>query len=671
MKRRFIHLLIYLFVSMYESYSQDIIYVDKWMEYVNDLAEDSEDKEQIEMLFNELSYLSEHPININQVLGNELQKLPFLSSLQINEIIAYIKRYGSMASVYELKMISSLDQNTIELLLPFIYIGEKENQQEKLSFNKLIQYGKNELAIKYDQCFQQKRGYKPLAVDNNSTSLNQKYEGQPFYNSLRYNYAFKDKLQAGFMAEKDAGEPIFNKLNRGYDFYTAHLFYRDTGLIRSVALGDYKASFGQGLILSQDFTPSRSMIETQGERRNNGFRRHNSTNEYDFFRGIAATLGYKKLEWSLFYSYKALDATFKNNEITSIKTDGLHRTWGERAKMRKAPMQTYGTNLRYATTHFILGVSAVGFSLNKHTINPVSQPYNLYYFRGSNHYNVSLDYLYQWNKIKIFGETAIDKQGALATLNGVNFKPLSYLSLLLMQRSYGKKYQAFYGNAFGQNSAVQNEEGVYIGMEINPFPHWRFSLYSDVYRFPWIRYGTKMPTGGKEYQIQSLYTRNSCLSFQLRYRYKESEESNQQRMRLRTSYSINNCWLLKTSFDAVYYTALQTKSVGWMLSQSIGYKQESSPIQFDFYGSYFHTDDYFSRISSYEKNILYTYSIPSFYGEGVRFAASIKYTLNSRVYLYIKLADTYYLDRTVIGTALEEIRGKNKTDIYTLLRWMF
>ena len=32
---------------------------------------------------------------------------------------------------------------------------------------------------------------------------------------------------------------------------------------------------------------------------------------------------------------------------------------------------------------------------------------------------------------------------------------------------------------------------------------------------------------------------------------------------------------------------------------------------------------------------------------------------------------TYYVDRDVVGTDLEEIEGNIKADIYTLLRWKF
>lgn len=53
-------------------------------------------------------------------------------------------------------------------------------------------------------------------------------------------------------------------------------------MVESLALGDYKISFGQGLIVSNDFTPGRSAQVVQAERRSNGFRKHFSTNENDF-----------------------------------------------------------------------------------------------------------------------------------------------------------------------------------------------------------------------------------------------------------------------------------------------------------------------------------------------------------------------------------------------------
>ena len=50
MKRMFINLLVYLLISSYQLKSQTLYSVDKWMEYVEELALETEDTERIEVV---------------------------------------------------------------------------------------------------------------------------------------------------------------------------------------------------------------------------------------------------------------------------------------------------------------------------------------------------------------------------------------------------------------------------------------------------------------------------------------------------------------------------------------------------------------------------------------------------------------------------------------------
>ena len=61
MKRMFINLLVYLLISSYQLKSQTLYSVDKWMEYIEEMASETEDEERIEALYTDLSYLTEHP----------------------------------------------------------------------------------------------------------------------------------------------------------------------------------------------------------------------------------------------------------------------------------------------------------------------------------------------------------------------------------------------------------------------------------------------------------------------------------------------------------------------------------------------------------------------------------------------------------------------------------
>ncbi|MCD8267432.1 MAG: hypothetical protein LUD46_02510 [Parabacteroides sp.] len=108
--------------------------------------------------------------------------------------------------------------------------------------------------------------------------------------------------------------------------------------LKTLAIGDYKMSFGQGLVVSNEFSPGRSSMVVQAERRISGFHRHFSTNEHDYFRGIASTLSLKLLDISLFYSYRKLDGGVNNYEVSLFKTDGLHRLERDREKRHTVPM---------------------------------------------------------------------------------------------------------------------------------------------------------------------------------------------------------------------------------------------------------------------------------------------------------------------------------------------
>ena len=164
------------------------------------------------------------------------------------------------------------------------------------------------------------------------------------------------------------------------------------------------------------------------------------------------------------------------------------------------------------------------------------------------------------------------------------------------------------------------------------------------------------------------------MSVYVRYKYKQKEDIEpyfQQRLRMQVLYAISSSVSLRTSADGICYTETSKKSKGWMITQSVGWKSVDIPVQTDFYVAGFHTDNYRTRIFSYEKNILYAFNMPSFYGKGIRLSFSFRWNILDKLSVSAKLAHTYYADRDLIGTDQEEIEGHNKTDVYVLLRYKF
>jgi hypothetical protein len=656
---------------------------NKWMEYIEELAEESEENdESIENLYNDLSYLAEHPINLNAVTMEQLKQIPFLSDMQMFNILDYVKRNGQFVSIHELKNIDFLDLQTIELILPFLFVGEKDDKR-RISRKNLVRYGKNELMLRYDRSLEEKAGYKNLSDSILQKYPNRKYIGEPFYTSLRYSYTFEDKVQAGLTAEKDAGEPFLKKAHKGYDFYSAHLFLKNLGKISSLAIGDYKISFGQGLVVSNDFRPSRSSILAQAERKNYGFRRHYSVNENDFFRGIASTITLRNFDISAFYSYRNKDATLTESGITSFKTDGIHRTVGDMDKRYNIDILTWGGNVRYISPLLTVGITALTYSFGGLSVEPEVQPYNLFYFRGKRNTNASIDYTLKNRRFVFFGETAVSQNGALATLNALKWNVSTVFNAIILYRDYSRRYQAFYGNSFSQNSTVQNEKGVYLSVQWLPITYWQLTGYADFYRFPWLKFNVDAPSSGKEYLLQADYKKikNTTVSARYRFRSRENnllkdnenvvEPSDTHRFRLQISNKLPEYFNLRTTFERSFYENSMISNKGWMISQSTGYNHSEKPFKVDIFAAYFNTDDYNSRIYSYEKNLLYGFYIPALYGKGIRFSTVLRYDFSKNFYLNLKVAWSHYYDRDFIGSGLEEIEGKNKTDIYAQIRWKF
>ena len=664
----------------------------KWEEYVMQLAEESEEETQIENLYEELTFLSQHPINLNGPASDKLQILPFLSETQIENLNKYMVRYGPLKTIYELRLIPDLDVETIELLLPFVYVGEPEKGARKTTLKEVLKYGKNEATVRFDQCLNEKEGYADISEDELALSPNKRYLGEPFYTSFRYGFRYRDKLSFGIIGEKDAGEPFWSKKRKGYDYYSTHLLLRDFGKIKTLALGDYRVNFGQGLILNSDFKMGKSSRISNLGKRPQEIKRHFSTDEFNYFRGVAASLKFNRLTTTFFYSHKKIDANADSvtQTILSIKQDGLHRTQNEMNKKNTAQMQTLGTNVNLSRGRFSGGVSALYYDFNQ-SVNPEARPYNYFYFRGKSNFNLSADYRYKIPGFIFFGETAVSQNRALATIDGIVLEPASYCRLLMIYRYYDKQYQAFFGNAFSESSGVQNETGFYAGLEIIPLAKWKLTGYVDFFRFPWLKYGVDAPSDGFDGFVRVNYTLNRNKEMFLSYRYKNKPENIPSgfldntihthpvddvfthRLRYQFTYSASSSLKGKTIVDCnLYYPAgTQTASKGFRISHDMGWNPGNLPITADFQLSWFHTDDYNSRVYSYEKNVLYAFSVPSFYGEGLRLVFNARYNFRKNLRLYFRFAQTRYFSRDAIGSGLETINGNRKSDVSCLLNWGF
>lgn len=658
---------------------------DDWMEQLRAIAEDAGeefDEKQLEALYTDLSYLAEHPIDLNTATQDDLRKLPFLTDAQVDSILSYRRRYQHFTTIYELKTIEALDWFTCRRIAPFVCVNRHGPERPAITLANLLHHGVSEWIVKYSQTVEQKRGYTPTP-----DSTARRYLGEPFSHTVRFAYTFNDRLQAGFAAEKDAGEPFANTFHKGYDYYSAHLVLKDFGHLRTLAVGDFKATFGQGLVVSHDYAPARGTLTPEPEYRNNGFRRHYSTDEQQFFRGIAATLALSHWQLSLFGSSRKVDATTDGRTIASFKTNGLHRTRTERRSRHTVSLRAMGGNLRYARSRMHIGLTALAYDFGGQRVDPPPKPYNHYDFHGRSNVDLGLDYMIKNDRLKLFGETALSTaSGATATLAALQWTPTSEATATLLYRNYSPRYHALFASAFARTARVRNEEGLYLGLALTPAPGWQFTGHADVFRHPWMKSRVSAPSIGNEYvvRIDWIDPRETVACY-VRFRSQRREADLRtgheatlrpivrKRLRAQLTLAPTLDWALRTALDfSLHQPDSAPAAHGRMISEAISWRPKRLPVRAELFAALFLTDGFAARIYSYEKNLLYTFATPSLYGRGLRLSGLLYWRpAGRRLTLSTKIGWTHLFTGDSIGSGLETIRGRNRTDLYAMLRWTF
>lgn len=618
----------------------------------------------------ELSALRLDKLNLNTATKDELERFPFLSDLQIENLLYYVYRYGPMLSDGELQLVYGFDYQTIQMLKPYITVEPPAGSGKHYpKVSSILKGGRHELLSHLDIPFYRRKGY-----DN-------AYTGTPQYNSVKYSFSYGDYFQAGLVAEKDAGEPLFAGSNgNGYDHYKGYVSIRDLGILKSLVIGSYKLSFGQGLVLNSNFRLGKTFSMSTSDFRATGIRKSASTDEYNYFNGAATTLKImRNVELSAFYSRSELDAIIKDGRVTSIQSTGLHRTQTEIERRRSLVVQLAGGNLTWDINRLKLGVTGIYYSLDKE-LSPSLSGYRRYNMHGKSFYNMSFDYAVRLGRLQISGEEAKGKQG-FALLNRISWSPSDNYNLLLLHRYYSEDYWSMYARSFGEGSSPQNENGWYVAAQVSSLAHWQFFASADLFSFPWWRYRISKSSQGQDIMLQTRYTPSESVSMYLNYRYKRRERdvsgsdpkltlpTHHHKLRYRLTCDVGQLSLQTTAdYNVFNQTAY---SQGYLVSQMASYNLTALPLRLTVQGTYFNTDDYDSRVYSYERSLLYTFSSQSFSGRGYRLMGHLRFDFGKTLMFVAKIGWTHYTDRTEISSGNDLIPSNNKTDLQLQMRLRF
>lgn len=634
------------------------------LRYMNEvMTQEDAESEAWEETYEQLCELEQHPLDINSATREQLEALPFLTSQQVEELMEYRDRYGAMKSLGELLMIRSLDYTQRRLLTHFIYVSE-ERERGFPSLTEMAKYGHHELITTARIPFYERKG------DHDA------YLGYPYRHWLRYQFTYGDDVKLGLVGAQDAGEPFFANRNKwGYDYYSFNLQLRNLGRLESLCLGNYRVSMGMGLVMNSDFTLGKvAMLQNMG-RAASGIRAHSSRSNTSLL-GVAATVDLVRgLHLTGFVSYRPMDATLnKDSTVSTILTTNYHRTESEMAKKNNLHVLKTGGSLKYRYHGLHLGVNALYVHLDRKLRPNKSTLYRQHYPQGSSFLNTSLDYGYVNHRLSLNGETALDKDGHLATINSVSLQLSDALSVMALQRFYAYSYASLDAQSYSDGGKVQNESGVYLGLSWQPTPIFRMIAYTDYAYFAWAKYQVSQSSRSWDHLLQASWQPKHWIltaRYRLRWHQKDNEgktdlnDLTDHRARLSVEYDGNGGFGCRTQFDGGYSGG----EWGAMLSESLSYTCRW--LRLNAGGGYFHTDSYNSRIYLYERGPLYTYSMSSFYGEGIRYWLMARAQISQNLMLAAKVGVTDYFDRSTIGSSYQQIAASSQTDLDLQVRWKF
>lgn len=677
---RLYFLIITVLASLYfydPLHAQDIDIIDAQLKQAIELISEksSAEEQDLSYILDGLKILIKYPVNINTEEIHQLVELRLLNTTQALSIRSHIIKNGKLIDIYELQAIDGLNLKSIQLLLPFITIAEKSTPKDLI---RSLKNNEQILILRHQRCFEKAIGYNTHELSGAREKL-----------YLRYVFNGGNKVKFGITSENDEGEEFFSGINKqGFDFYSAHLTIQNYGVIRTMIVGDYQLSLGQGLCAWSGYSFGKSSDIVQIEKIGDAVRPYTSSDENNFFRGGATTLQIRNFYLIPFFSSNKIDGTIstkdpntgKTTTISALAQTGIHSYGSEKEGKDAVLQQVYGGNVGFQNDFLKIGLTAMSSQLDAE-LTRTATLYNKFNFSGSIIQNYSSNASFHYRNMNLFGEIASNDFQNHALLAGMNAALHEKISIAALYRNYSPGYFSFFSNAFGENYTNNNESGFYFGSSILLKPTFSINIYHDIFLFPWLKHGVNNPSNGNESFIQFNFDPDKKTSFYIRFRVKNKEENifsssfnkditmpyKQSNLRLHLTFQATP---LISSKSRIEWVNVNNHS-GFMAFQELSIANKKKNISATLRYALFDTDNYDARIYSYENDVLYYFYTPSFYNKGSRTYLLLNFNISKNLELWIKLSQTYYDNKDVIGSGPYEIFSKHKTDVRTQLRVLF
>jgi hypothetical protein len=617
---------------------------------IEELLDRSEPEGNAELLFSDLDALRQNKIPINLATEEQLLELPLLTALDAAKIIDWCRQHGPITSIAELEAVIGKDAaRHAAPYLSFELPPEKETPKEKRT--------RSRNALKGSVIGRDFWEDPPRAGIENG-----KYAGGNRNVYSRFQAA-TPHYGVHLLSESDIGE------RRIDDFLSFNLHAERIGILTQAVAGNYRLSFGQGLLFGQGRYFSKGTDAIDGVLLfGPALRPYNSAGEDNFLQGAAATLSPGQFEVTAFTSRNKLDASIEGGVVTSISTSGYHRTATEREKKDNLTQEVSGVNLRYRYRNGELS-AGIGATLAKYRYDLPLE--SLGGERGDQLGSVEASAVFR--DVQMFGEAAFSRRSnALSWLCGVQANLAAGVTGVASMREYTVDYYSPFANPFAERGdGGSNEEGFYLGLKARVLDNLTLAASYDIFKFPELdKTYYALPSSGHDARFYVTWKQNRFMTWDGMYQHKEKEETKKQfdaenflqyympvpktsnRVQLTLKTRLNAHFDLKTgvaykSLESRLFDGPQTEK-GWLYYQQLNIK--SGPFTVKTRVSRFDTDSYDTALYAYEDDLPLVYTLNTYYGRGKAWFIMLDFEPMKDFSLTAKYETTWYTDREVYSS---------------------
>ena len=578
-----------------------------------------------EELFEELSWLADHPLDLNAVTAGELLQIPGVLPADADALVQWRRRVGAFTDVGHLRRIGGAGRRLHFLLAPFVRVESPEG---------LFARGRS-------RCVWKQNGQDTDRADSPPGPMSQEHH--------RIDFRLWGRIDGGARLHRDAGEPY------KYASLTGAMRITAFGGLDELIVGDYRASAASGLVLGSASGGAYGMF--RGQRADSRLEPYYGSSGRGLLRGAALskTLRFRNGTFTLqaLLSRVPLSASLDSaGRIRSIDESSVFSSASSIQKRHNAAETAAGLRACYtATRGYSIGATIFRTVLSRPTAG--ATPYQ----RPQSSGIVGVDGHLESGAVSLSGEYAWGRDGS-ASAGCIGVELDSHTALELMLWHYGPGYWCSTAGGTSSGNEVRNDAGVRASWTGRISRRVTWSGYLQHWRRPWRTSMDSSPPSGLEGSVSVAVRPAPRIVCEGRYAHSRSEHTEPcaqadglqaagmeigTRNHVRCSVDIVLAPMigLRARMDWCHVAGAGTHGgeKGWSLAQDIRFGWEGFPRVFARF-MIVETDSYAARLYAQERDVEGAYTNPPCYGSGIRWYILLRQPLTRAFAVSAKYASS-------------------------------